>query len=138
MSVTRRSLLKSSAAATAVAIAAPAILRAHDALASSGQVDVYAWGDYIKENMIQKFEGDTGIKVNLSTYGSNDEAENKLRAAGGKGFDVIFPSITNGPNYYPDSLLAPLDESKVKMDNIIPSMVRDSFNLGATYRGCPL
>jgi spermidine/putrescine transport system substrate-binding protein len=135
MSVTRRSLLKSSAAATAVAIAAPAILRAHDALASSGQVDVYAWGDYIKENMIQKFEGDTGIKVNLSTYGSNDEAENKLRAAGGKGFDVIFPSITNGPNYYPDSLLAPLDESKVKMDNIIPSMVRDSFNLGATYRG---
>ena len=135
MSVTRRSLLKSSAAATAVAIAAPAILRAHDALASSGQVDVYACGDYIKENMIQKFEGDTGIKVNLSTYGSNDEAENKLRAAGGKGFDVIFPSITNGPNYYPDSLLAPLDESKVKMDNIIPSMVRDSFNLGATYRG---
>jgi len=135
MSVTRRSMLKSSAAATAVAIAAPAILRAHDALASSGQVDVYAWGDYIKENMIQKFEGDTGIKVNLSTYGSNDEAENKLRAAGGKGFDVIFPSITNGPNYYPDNLLAPLDESKVNMDNIIPSMVRDSFNLGATYRG---
>jgi spermidine/putrescine transport system substrate-binding protein len=135
MSVTRRSLLKSSAAATAVAIAAPAILRAHDALASSGEVYVYAWGDYIKENMIQKFEGDTGIKINLSTYGSNDEAENKLRAAGGKGFDVIFPSITNGPNYYPDNLLAPIDESKVHMDNIIPSMVRDSFNLGATYRG---
>ncbi|MDF1748892.1 MAG: extracellular solute-binding protein [Alphaproteobacteria bacterium] len=135
MSLTRRSLLKSSAAASAVAIAAPAILRAHDALASSGEVYVYAWGDYFKENMIQKFEGDTGIKVNLSTYGSNDEAENKLRAAGGKGFDVIFPSITNGPNYYPDSLLAPLDEKKVHMDNIIPSMVRDSFNLGATYRG---
>ncbi|HAE02342.1 MAG TPA: spermidine/putrescine ABC transporter substrate-binding protein, partial [Rhodospirillaceae bacterium] len=40
-----------------------------------------------------------------------------------------------GLNYYPDNLLAPLDESKVNMDNIIPSMVRDSFNLGATYRG---
>ncbi len=135
MSLTRRSLLKSTAAATAFAVAAPAILRAHDALASSGQVDVFAWGDYIKDNMIQKFEGDTGIKVNLSTYGSNDEAENKLRAAGGKGFDVIFPSITNGPNYYPDGLLAPIDENKINMDNIIPSMVRDSFNLGATYRG---
>ena len=43
----------------------------------------------------------TGIKVNFSTYGSNDEAENKLRAAGGAGFDVIFPSVTNGPRYYP-------------------------------------
>lgn len=134
-SLTRRSVLKSTVSAAAAALAAPAILRAHDALASSGQVDVFAWGDYVHENMIEKFESDTGIKVNLSTFGSNDEAENKLRAAGGKGFDVIFPSITNGPNYYPDNLLAPLDESKVAMDNIIPSMVRDSFNLGATYRG---
>ena len=131
MTVSRRTLLKGAAAA----IAMPAVLRAHDALASSGQVNVFAWGDYIQDNMIQKFEKDTGIKINLSTFGSNDEAENKLRAAGGKGFDVIFPSVTNGPNYYPDNLLATLDESKVAMDKIIPSMVRDSINLGATYRG---
>lgn len=131
MNFSRRSMLKGSAAL----LAAPAILRAHDALASSGQVDVFAWGDYVNEDMIKMFEGDTGIKVNLSTFGSNDEAENKLRAAGGKGFDVIFPSVTNGPNYYPDGLLAPLDEAKVHMDNIIPSLVRDSINLGATYRG---
>ena len=131
MTPSRRSVLKGGAAI----LAAPAILRAHDALASSGQVNVFAWGDYIQENMIKKFEGDTGIKINLSTFGSNDEAENKLRAAGGKGFDVIFPSATNGPNYYPDKLLQPLDETKVKMDMVIDSMVRDSINLGATYRG---
>ena len=131
MSFTRRTVLKG----TVAALAAPAILRAHDALASSGQVDVFAWGDYVQENMIEKFEADTGIKINLSTFGSNDEAENKLLAAGGKGFDVIFPSVTNGPNYYPNDLLAPLDESKVNMGNVIPSMVRDSINLGATYRG---
>lgn len=131
MRFSRRSMLKGAAAAAV----APVILKAHDALASSGQVNVYAWGDYIQENMIKKFEGDTGITVNLSTYGSNDEAENKLRAAGGKGFDVIFPSITNGPNYYQYDLIAPLDESKVAMDRLIPSMVRDSINLGATYRG---
>ena len=129
--VSRRAVLQG----TAVAIAAPVVLRAHDALSSSGQVDVFAWGDYVQENMIEKFEKDTGITVNLSTFGSNDEAENKLRAAGGKGFDVIFPSVTNGPNYYPHGILAPLDESRVNMENIIPSMVRDSINLGATYRG---
>lgn len=127
----RRTVLQGAA----VALAAPAVLRAHDALSSSGSVDVFAWGDYVQDNMIQAFEKDTGIKVNLSTYGSNDEAENKLRAAGGAGFDVIFPSVTNGPNYYPDGLLAPIDESKVAMDRLIPSMVRDSLSLGATYRG---
>lgn len=134
MSMSRRTLLKSTAFASA-ALAAPAFLTARDALASSGTVNVFAWGDYVKENMVEKFQKDTGITVNLSTFGSNDEAEQKLKAAGGKGFDVIFPSVTNGPNYYPDDLLQPLDESKVEMDKLIPSMVRDSVSLGATYRG---
>lgn len=132
---TRRSLLKTSALSGAL-LAAPAILRASDALASSGQVNVFAWGDYIQKNQIEKFESDTGIKINLSTYGSNDEAEQKLKAAGGKGFDVIFPSITNGNNYYSDGLLAELDEAKlVNAGNLIPSMVKDSVALGGTYRG---
>ncbi|WP_028792925.1 extracellular solute-binding protein [Thalassobaculum salexigens] len=134
MTISRRSLLKSTAIA-GVALAAPAILKTQDALASSGTVNVFAWGDYIQANMIEKFQKDTGITINLSTFGSNDEAEQKLKAAGGKGFDVIFPSVTNGPNYYPDGLLQPLDESKVQMDKLIPSMVRDSVSLGATYRG---
>lgn len=133
--ITRRSLLKNTAIAGA-AIAAPAVLKASDALASSGTVNVFAWGDYIQKNQIEKFEGDTGIKINLSTYGSNDEAEQKLKAAGGKGFDVIFPSVTNGNNYYPDNLLQPVDESKlVNAGNLIQSMVNDSVQLGATYRG---
>ncbi len=134
MSISRRLVLKGTAAVSA-AVAAPAILKASDALASSGQVNVFAWGDYIQENMATRFEDTTGIKINLSTYGSNDEAEQKLKAAGGKGFDVIFPSITNGTNYYPEGLLAPLDESRLNVDAIVPSMMRDSVKLGGTYRG---
>lgn len=133
--ISRRTVLRGSAAVAASALAAPVVLRAHDALAASGTVNVFAWGDYVQKNMIEKFQKDTGITINLSTYGSNDEAVQKLKAAGGKGFDVIFPSVTNGPQYYPDNLLQPLDESKVKMDRIIPSMVRDSVQLGATSRG---
>ncbi|MEP3278431.1 MAG: extracellular solute-binding protein [Stappiaceae bacterium] len=133
--ISRRSLIKTSAAGAAL-VAAPAVLRSSDALATSGSVNVFAWGDYIQDNMIELFEKNTGIKVNLSTYGSNDEAEQKLKAAGGKGFDVIFPSVTNGNNYYPDDLLAPLDDAKMtNAGNIIPSMVKDSVELGATYRG---
>ncbi len=132
----RRSLLKTTAVAAA-GVAMPAVLRSKDALSSSGQVNVFAWGDYVQQNMIDKFEADTGITVNLSTYGSNDEAEQKLKAAGGSGFDVIFPSVTNVPNYKvgDDFVLMELDESKVNMDNIIPSMVRDSIQLGGVQRG---
>ena len=38
------------------ALAAPMVLRAHDALASSGSVKVLAWQDYIQPNIAEKFE----------------------------------------------------------------------------------
>jgi len=81
------------------ALAAPLVLRAHDALASSGSVKVLAWGDYIQPNIAEKFQADTGITLELTTFGSNDEAISTVAASGGRGFDVVFPSITNGPNY---------------------------------------
>jgi spermidine/putrescine transport system substrate-binding protein len=73
--------------------------------------------------------------VELSTYGSNEEAQNKLKASGGKGFDVLFPSVDTGPIYYANNLLAPIDEKLLKVDQIIPSMWRSSLKLGAAYRG---
>jgi len=94
-SATRRKLLKGLAAG-ALAAASPLIIR--QPLASSGEVNVFAWGDYIQDNIKKAFENETGIKINLSTYGSNEEAQNKLRAAGGRGFDLIFPSVDTRPN----------------------------------------
>lgn len=131
ISINRRSFL-----AGAAALATPAILRAHDALASSGEVTVFAWGDYFdKAKIPDDFTKATGIKVNLSTYASNEECENKLRAAGGKGFDIIFPSVDTGPNYYKDNLLQAIDEKKLKVEQIVPSIYRNSISLGATNRG---
>lgn len=127
----RRTALKGVAAAVAM----PAVLRAYDALSSSGRVDVFAWGDYVQDNIKQAFEDQTGITLNLSTYGSNDEAENKLRAAGGTGFDVVFPSVDTGPNYYADNLLMEIDESKFDTGRVIASIYRASIDLGATHRG---
>lgn len=128
----RRVLMK----AGAFALAAPSVLRGHDALASSGSVAVYAWGDYFDKNtLLADFTNATGIKVELSTYNSNGEAENKLRAAGGKGFDLMFPSVDTGPNYYKDNLLQPIDENRFKAAQVIPSIYRKSLTLGATYRG---
>jgi len=136
MTLNRRLVIKGAAAA----VAAPAVLRAHDALASSGTVRVFAWQDYVQPNIAEKFEADTGITLELTTYGSNDEAESTLQANGGKGFDVIMPSITNRAGYEsPDApngiYLKPLDPAKVNFDAIIPSFLRDSATLGGVYKG---
>ncbi len=134
MTFSRRTVMKGGAALAA----APFILRAHDALSSSGQVNVFAWGDIVgalQEKIGPEFTRKTGIAINYSTFGSNDEAENKLRAAGGKGFDLVWPSITNIPNYTINDVLQPVDENRIKVDNLVASMWRDSIKLGAAHRG---
>ncbi len=133
MKFTRRTAMQ----LTGAAVAAPALLKANDALASSGSVKVFAWQDYVQPNIAEKFEADTGIKLELTTFGSNDEAESTVRANGGKGFDVVFPSITNAAGYLDDSgesyfAAVPAD---VKIDNVIPSFVRDSATLGGQFKG---
>lgn len=131
--LTRRRTLKATAAAGLV-IAAPAII-SRRALSSSGELNLYSWSDYVYPEMIESFTGQTGIKLNLSTYGSNDEALNKLRASGGAGFDIVMPSITYTPAWVEQELLQPLDEAKINVAGIIPSMWKDSEGLGAVQGG---
>ena len=133
MSFSRRTVLQM----TAAGVAAPAILKASDALASSGTVKVFAWQDYVQPNIAEAFEAETGITLELTTYGSNDEAESTVRANGGKGFDVVFPSITNSANYVDDSggsFFMPIP-AEVNTGNVIPSFVRDSAQLGGVFKG---
>lgn len=134
-SFNRRTLLKGAAAAGAIAAAGPFVVRSA-ALAASGEVDVYAWGEYISEDMIEAFKEDSGIQINLSVYGTNNEVLNKLKASGGTGFDLVFPSVTTLVAWYDaGDLLQPIDESRVNADQIQPAIWEKSLDLGATRRG---
>jgi spermidine/putrescine transport system substrate-binding protein len=129
-SLSRRGVLTIGVAA----LATPLIARR--TLASSGEVNVFAWGDYFADGKItDAFTAATGIKVNVSTYGSNEEAASKLRAAGGKGFDILFPSVDTRPNYDDGNLLAEIDETRLKVERIEPALWRSSLELGAAHRG---
>ncbi|WP_031387573.1 extracellular solute-binding protein [Desulfonatronum thiodismutans] len=132
-SVTRRQFIQY-VAAGALATAAPAFI-SRDVLASTGQLNLYSWSDYVYPEMIDSFQKATGIKVNLSTYGSNDEVLNRLRAARGRGFDVVMPSITYTPAWVEQELLQPLDESKISVSGVIPSMWESSKTLGGVQNG---
>lgn len=129
----RRAVLKSGGALGLAAIAAPMIVRS--AFSSSGELNLFSWGDYIYPEMIDSFEKETGIKVNLATYGTNDEVFNTIRAAGGAGYDVINPSVTRTPQYLEFDLLQPIDESRANLDKVIPSILESSISLGGVGGG---
>ena len=59
---------------------------------AQSELNLYNWGDYINPAVLEKFEAETGIKVNLDVYGSNEEMLAKIQA-GATGYDIVFPSV---------------------------------------------
>ena len=55
-------------------------------------LNVYNWGDYINPAVLEKFTAETGIKINLDVYGSNEEMLAKIQA-GASGYDLVFRSV---------------------------------------------
>ena len=61
--------------------------------AGAQEVRVYNWSDYIDEDLLAKFEEETGIKLIYDVFDSNEVLETKM-LAGGSGYDVVVPSGT--------------------------------------------
>ncbi len=59
--------------------------------AFSQELHLYNWTDYTAPELIEKFEAETGIKVVVDTYDSNETLLAKLQT-GATGYDVVFPS----------------------------------------------
>ncbi|WP_443020613.1 MULTISPECIES: polyamine ABC transporter substrate-binding protein [unclassified Shinella] len=69
-----------------------AALAATAGMASAAELNIYNWGEYINPEVLKKFEEETQIKVNLSTYSSNEEMLAKIQG-GATGYDIVFPSV---------------------------------------------
>ena len=82
--------LKRSAGALLLSAAAALSLTA--AAQAEGELNIYNWGEYINPEVLKAFEAETGIKVNLSTYSSNEEMLAKVQS-GGTNYDIVFPSV---------------------------------------------
>ena len=105
--ISRRSLLKASAALGAVGFASPLYVK--NAFSSSGELNLLMWSDEFPDPVIPNFEKASGIKVNQTPFSQNEEQINKLQATGGEGFDLCQPTINRAPQYKDLNVLAPFD-----------------------------
>jgi len=117
---TRRAVLKSAAAVGAVAASGPLIVK--NAFSSSDEINILMWSDYLPEKFIADFKSSTGIKINFTGIGSNEEIINKMKANKGQGFDLCSPTNNQGLEWGPLQLLQPFDMSKVPVDKVNPAM----------------
>ena len=64
-------------------LTATALLMASTGLASAeGTLQLFNWGNYTSPELLAKFEAETGIKVTVTDYDSNDTALAKIEAGG--------------------------------------------------------
>jgi spermidine/putrescine transport system substrate-binding protein len=130
----RRSILKSATALGAVGLLAPAFSRS--ALSSSGELLWFTWEDYAPQPLVDKFIADTGIDFKVTTFSSNEDQLNKLKAASGSGWDLATPSVAWVPAHVENGNLQPLDMARVtNIGNMFPSILTQSETLGAIVDG---
>jgi len=134
--VSRRSFLKTSAAAGAV-IAAPAVI-SRSALASSGEVNFMGWAGYpeLAKTVFPAFTKATGIKVNFVEQDSQDNifAQAKLSADAGA-VDVVEPTIDRVPGWVSNGLVTGFDSAKLAIDNYSPGLADGKAAEAATADG---
>ena len=110
-----------------------ALIAVAGAAMAEGELNIYNWGNYTSPEMIEKFEAETGIKVTITDYDSNDTALAKI-TAGGHGFDIVVPSGTYIPIFVGEGLLMELDPAELPNHaNIDPQWADVKFDPGRKY-----
>jgi putrescine transport system substrate-binding protein len=85
-------------------------------------LNLYIWNDYLAEDTVANFEKETGIKVTVSNYGSNEELDAKL-APGKSGYDIVVPSASSYERQIKSGYYQKLDKSSLpNLQNMDPEI----------------
>ncbi len=97
-------------------------------------ITIFTWGDTLDPSVLAAFEKETGIKVRLSYYATNEELQVKMQATGGEGYDLIAPSGYTVNILINEDLLKPLDRSKLHFwKDLNPILLNHPFDPNNRY-----
>jgi putrescine transport system substrate-binding protein len=86
-------------------------------------LNLYIWSDYLAPNTLSDFEKQTGIKVNVAYFDTNETLETKL-LAGSSGYDVVVPTASYFERQIKAGVYLTLDKSKLpNLKNLDPQLM---------------
>ena len=113
-------------------VAATALLTVCIAKGAS-ELNLFAWSEYVPQEVIDGFTKETGIKVNYETFSSNEELLSKL-LAGGTAYDLVQPTDYMAEVMIREKLITPLDQSKLpNLKNLDPELGKLPHDPGFKY-----
>lgn len=102
--------------------------------ASDGKtLNLYTWAGEIPDSVVADFQKETGIKVTLDTFDSNETMISKV-AAGNSGYDLVMPSQSAVAQMVGQDLIQELDHSKMEgIENISEKFADPAYDPGLKY-----
>lgn len=123
----------SSLLAIALLFAAKILIVGSGQISDSNTLYLYNWGDYIDPDLIDKFEEESGYKVVMETYDSNEAMITKIKQKS-TNFDICIPSEYAVEMMRDQGLLEKLDHKKiVGLDNIDERFLDVAYDPGNEY-----
>ena len=124
---------KRGAGAAAICCFVAVVVFLTGATSSQPVVNVCSWGEYIDEDLITRFEEETGIIVNYQTVESNETLYSLLKS-GGADYDVVVPSDYMIAKLIEEDMLEELDYSNIPNYALIDERFKGlSFDPGERY-----
>jgi spermidine/putrescine transport system substrate-binding protein len=134
-SVSRRHFLGVTGLGVAASVLGGAVpgLRPRKAYAAlSGTVNFTTWPSYFAQENLDKFTADTGVKINVAVFGSNEEMLAKLQA-GSTGWDLFVPTNYTISTYKELGLIEELDLKR--LPNYDPATQEQRFTAEGIIEG---
>ena len=99
----------------------------------TGTLKVFNYEEYIAPSVLKKFQREHGVKVEVTTFTSMDEAIAKL-SSGQAEFDVFFPTTDVIAKLAAGQLLQPLNKSYIpNLPNVWESLQDPFYDKGSVY-----
>jgi len=96
-------------------------------------LNVFNWSEYLPQSVIDKFEQTYNIKVNYSTFSSNEEMLAKIMAGGGN-YDLTVASDFMVEILSKQNLIQKIDKNNLSnLSNIGPQFLNLPFDKGNNY-----
>ena len=102
--------------------------------ASNGELNIFTWTEYVPESVIEDFAKEYGIKVNWTTFSSNEDMLAKVKTESAGTYDIVQPSDYMVEQMIAQDMLMELDKDVItNIENIDSAFLDPSYDPGNKY-----
>jgi len=104
------------------------------AWADAPEIRLFGWSDYLVQEVLDRFTGETGIAIRYTSYDSNEAMYAKLKLLDSGGYDLAIPSTYFVDKMRKEGMLRTIDKDRLpNYKNLDPRQLDKPFDPGNRY-----